>query len=107
MNAIENVLRPIAGFLIGLIVFGNSLFIWPYFSLTHRGQSKCRRALFVTFLVAFCIYGLLTGFFFWCFATIPDFHHAFLLIYAAYIMLDIIFWIVSLGLIASYGRRDA
>src|SRR5690349_19991905 len=83
--------------LLAFAIFCNSLLFWPVDRLFHPNKTKRRQDLLAVFIVAICLYVGLTGFAVWCIYFIKDFHHAFLLVYAAYIVLDIGCWITLLS----------
>src|SRR5881396_2499833 len=99
MNEFVQWLRPVAGLMFFLSIFGNSLLFWPIYTIFHRQKTRRRRALFLTFMVALCLYVALTGLVVWGFYAIEDFHHALLFVYGAYILLDIGCWVASLAVL--------
>ena len=87
----------ILSLLLAFLIFGNSLLFWPIYRLFHPQKTRRRQDLLVVFIVALCLYVGLSGFVVYGIYFIKDFHHAFLLVYAAYIILDIGCWIASLA----------
>ena len=64
----------------------------------HAKRTQRRQALFGLFLLELCIYALVTGSLVIAVFRIPDFHHGgFLLAEIVYLLLLVIFWIVTYG----------
>jgi len=102
MHAMSNFLS----LLLALLIFGNSLLFWPLYRLFHPQRTKRRQDLLIVFVVAACLYAGLTGFVFYGIYQINDFHHEFLLVYAAYIVLDIGCWLASLAVLDRAENSD-
>jgi hypothetical protein len=99
-------MSSVASLLLAFAIFGNSLLFWPIYRLLHPQKTRRRQNLYVVFVVSLCFYTGLTGFVFYGIYRIDDFHHLFLLVYAAYILLDIGSWIASLVALGSDENYD-
>src|SRR5690348_12603134 len=90
-------MNAFVAWLLALAIFGNSLLFWPIYRLFHPCKTKRRQHLLEVFLIFLASYTALTGFVLYGVYHINDFHHAILLVYAAYIVLDVGCWIASLS----------
>jgi len=99
-------ISAIPSLLLAFALFGNCLLFWPIYRLNHPQKTRRRQNLLAVFVVSLCLYVGLTGFVLYGIYRIDDFHHAFLLVYAAYILLDIGSWIASLVALGSIENFD-
>ena len=94
-------MNTFTGTLVGFLVTGNYLLFWPFYRAFHAKKTHRRQALLRLFSLELCIYVPVTGSLVFAAYRNPDFHHGgFLIAEIVYLLLAVIFWIATYGVLA-------
>ena len=83
--------------LVAFLLTGSYLLFWPAYRLVHRRKTFRRQALFRLFVIELAIYVPITILVLVGIYTIRDFHHAFLVVEAVYVLMAVFLWAVTFG----------